>query len=118
MLARQALEGRDPGLVLLYRVDRLSVLVEGVRLVLVYPDPDQGAGHVAAKCQAVQRLAGEILLKDLGLENDAVGSVLCHGRRTFECPTQRSNQFNPTVRPLGPTPSFQAPQMQRAKTGF
>lgn len=57
--------------------------------------------------QAVQRLAGEILLNDLALEGDAVGAVgtmLCHGRRSFECPTHRSNHFNQLVRPQGPTP--------------
>ena len=34
---------------------------------------------------------------DLALERDAVGAVgavLCHGRRSFECPAHRSNHFN------------------------
>ena len=57
-----------------------------------------------AACQAVERLASQILLNDLALERDAVGAVLCHGRRSFECPTHRSNHFNPIVRPQGPTP--------------
>ena len=54
--------------------------------------------------QAVEGLADEIFLNDLALERDAVGAVLCHGRRSFECPAHRSNHFNPTVRPQGPTP--------------
>ena len=48
----------------------------GTRLVLVDPDSDQGAGKVVATCQTVEGLAGEILLNDLALEGDAVGSVL------------------------------------------
>ena len=80
LLAGQAFEGRDPGLVFLDRVSRLGVLVEGAGLVLVHPDPDQGAREVVAARQAMERLAGEILLNDLALEGDTVGAVLCHGR--------------------------------------
>ena len=65
MLADQAFEGRDPGLVLLDRAGRLGVLVEGAGLVLVDPDPDQGAGELVAARQAVERLAGKVLLNDL-----------------------------------------------------
>ena len=61
-------------------------------------------GDKLAARQAVERLAGEILLNDLALEGDAVGAVSCHGRRSFECPANRSNHFNPPVRPQGPTP--------------
>ena len=92
----------------LERAGRPGVLVEGAGLVLVHPDSDQGAGQVVPTGQTVERLAGEILLNDLALEGDAVGSVgsvLGHGRRSFECPTHRSNQFNPPVRLKAPTPS-------------
>jgi len=57
--------------------------------------------------QAMERLAGEILLNDLALEGDAVsavGSVLCHERRSFECPAHRSNHFKPPVPSQGPSP--------------
>jgi hypothetical protein len=48
-------------------------------LVLLDPDPDQVAREVVAFGQTMQRLATEVLLNDLTLELDAVGSVLCHG---------------------------------------
>ena len=64
-------------------------------VALGQPDGAHRPGKVVAACQAVERLASEILLNNLALESDAVGSVLCHGRRSFECPTHRSNHFNP-----------------------
>ena len=67
LLADQAFEGRDPGLVFLGRVRRLGVLVEGVGLLFVHPDPNQRAGQVVAASQALERLGGETLLNDLAL---------------------------------------------------
>ncbi|MER9191415.1 hypothetical protein [Mesorhizobium australicum] len=39
---------------------------------------------------ALQGLAAEILLRNLPLEHDAVGSVLCHGHSSSESPAARS----------------------------
>ena len=75
------------------RAGRLGVLVEGAGLVLVDPDPDQGAGELVAARQAVKRLTSQILLNNLALEVDAVGAVLCHRRRSFECPTPPVKSF-------------------------
>ena len=36
-------------------------------------------------------VGGELFVNDPGLEGDVVGSVFCHGHRSFECPTHRSN---------------------------
>ena len=57
LLADQALESRDPGLVFLDRAGRLGVLVEGAGLIFVHPNPDQGAGEVVPTGQTVERLA-------------------------------------------------------------
>jgi hypothetical protein len=52
----------------------------------------------------MQGLAAEILLRNLPLELDAVGSVLCHGPSSSESPAARSITENHPVRPEGPTP--------------
>ena len=51
-----------------------------------------------------QGLAPEILLADLSLEFDAVGSMLCHGPSSSESPAARSITESRLVRPEGPTP--------------
>ena len=56
LFADQPLEGRDPGLVLLDRRGRSRIFVEGARLILLHPDPDQVAREVVAMGETVQRL--------------------------------------------------------------
>jgi hypothetical protein len=42
--------------------------------------------EVVALGEAVQRLAGDVILRDLPLELDAVGTVLGHGLSSSESP--------------------------------
>jgi hypothetical protein len=46
---------------------------------------------VVTLCKAVQRLAGNELLRDLAFEIDAVTAVLCHGLSLFENPASLVN---------------------------
>ncbi|MBM9595936.1 hypothetical protein [Roseitranquillus sediminis] len=91
------------------RVCLMSVIIERTCLVLVdapnvYVRPDQVPGDIVTLRQPVQGLAGQALLRDLPLELDAVGSVLCHGFRPSKARRTRSILSAPTVRPQGPTP--------------
>lgn len=52
----------------------------------------------------MKRLTREVLLDDLPLELEAVGSVLSRHRLFSESPTPGSNNLIPRVRPKGPTP--------------
>nr|WP_315986545.1 hypothetical protein [Microvirga sp. Mcv34] len=67
LLADQPLEGGNPRLVLLEQCGRGRVLIEGTGLVLPDPDPDQLARQVVAPGQAVQGLAGEVVLPPPGV---------------------------------------------------
>jgi hypothetical protein len=69
----------------------------------VDPDADQVAGDVVAFRQPVQRLAGQIFLRDLTLKLNAVCTVSCHGS-LFENPTRLVNPSCRSVHPQGRTP--------------
>ena len=59
--------------------------------------------------RTTELLAGERILNGLALEGGAAGSVLCHGRRSFEFLAHRSVTFDPQVRLQGLfPPGFQA----------
>jgi NADPH:quinone reductase-like Zn-dependent oxidoreductase len=104
LLPDQPFEGGDPRLVLLKKVGRSGVLVEGAGLVSFDPDADQVARDIVAFFQTVERFASQILLRDLTLKFDAVGSILGHELSSFESPACWSNVKSSPVRPEGPTP--------------
>jgi hypothetical protein len=62
LLADEAFQGRDPGLVLLEQVGGLNFVVESASLVLLNPYADQVSADIVALRQAMERLAGEKLL--------------------------------------------------------
>lgn len=104
LLADQSLNSGNARFIGLEEIGRRDILVERTRLILLDPDPDQIAGNIVALRQAVQRLAAKILLADLLLEFDAVGSVSCDGPSSSESPAARSITESRLVRPEGPTP--------------
>ena len=83
----------------------MGIVVEGPRFVLLDPDTDQLAGNVMALREPMKRLTPEVLLDDLPLELEAVGSVLSRHRLFSRSPTPGSNNLIPRVRPKGPTPA-------------
>lgn len=82
----QALERRDPRLVLAQELGRRHVLVESARLRLLDPDPDQVARQVMASAERVKRFPGVVVGNDLTLEVDAVAAVSGHELSSSECP--------------------------------
>src|SRR3954468_9406948 len=62
--------------------------------------------------EAVEGLAGDIVLHDLTLELDAVCAMSNHGLPSFESPTTRSMPFHKSVRLQGRTPKT-APILER-----
>ena len=57
----------------------VRIFIKSAFFVFTNPDPDQLALNVVALGQSVQRLAGEIFLRDLPLKLDAVSAISCHG---------------------------------------
>jgi hypothetical protein len=104
LLADQPFEGSDPRFVLLKKVGRGSVLIEGAGLVSFDPDTDQIAREIVALLQTVERFASQKLLRDLALKFDAVRAIPDHELSSFESPACRSNVKSAHVRPQGPTP--------------
>ena len=117
MLPDQPFEGGDPRLVLLKKVGRSGVFVEGAGLVPFDPDADQVARDIMALFQTVKRLASQIFLRDLTLKFDAVGSTLGDELSSFESPACRSNVKSYPVRPR-PGHSKQQTSDRPAKTVF
>ena len=77
----------------------MGIVVEGPRFVLLDPDTDQLAGNVMALREPMKRLTPEVLLDDLPLELEAVGSVLSRHRLFSKSPTpgvKQSHSAGPT----------------------
>src|SRR6516162_769821 len=87
----------------------MGIALELPGLQLSYPDADQIARQVVLFRQSMQGLAGQIRLRHLALELDAVGTMLRHGfhppkaRSTWSIPPGRSvhSQGRTPISPLG-----------------
>lgn len=78
-------------LVFLHPVRSLGVLIEGAGLVFLHPQTDQVARQVVPLSKAMQRLAGDELLRDLTFERDAVRSMRVMGSHPLKArPTVNS----------------------------
>ena len=77
--ADKPFERGDPCLIGLDRVGGGCIVVERASLVFLHPDAQEVARGVMALGQAEQRLARRVLLYDLALECDAVGTMSVHG---------------------------------------
>ena len=95
------LKRRNLGFVFLDQIGGLSVVIEPAFLISADPDADQVARDVMLLRKAVQRLAGNELLRDLAFELNAVSAVLCHGLSLCENPASLVSPLNPTRPPSG-----------------
>ena len=102
MLADEPLEGRNPRLVLFDQISGDCVLVQRAGLEPLNPDADQISRQIMSFRQAVERLAGDKLLRDLALELEAMGAVVGHGLLSFESPATRSIVKLDLSGPTGP----------------
>jgi hypothetical protein len=105
LLADQPIKRSDPGFILLEKVGGGGVFVNGADLVSLNPETDQVPRDVTARRQAMERVAGAKLLRDLAFEFDAVRAVLGHGLPSFESPTWGSIRQCRPVRHEKPTPN-------------
>ena len=100
----QTLQSGDAHLILLQELSGLHILVEGARLVLGDPDPDQVARKVVAQGKSAQRLSREIRLNDLPLEGHAVRPMPSHDFHPPEAQRSGSILSLKTVHSQGRTP--------------
>ena len=103
MSADEPFKGCNPGYVFLHRVGSRRLPIECIGFVFLHSD-ESDPGEAVALGEAVQRLAGDELLRDLRLESNAVRSVSCHGFHPLKARQLRSITLTQCVHPEGPTP--------------
>ena len=78
----------------------VNVIVERTFLTLAHPNPDQVARHIVTRCQTMQRLASDKLLRDLPFEFHTVNAMFCHGLH-FRKPGKPGQFIKPICPPSG-----------------
>jgi hypothetical protein len=104
LLADETLQRGDPGLVGLNRIGGDSIVLERASVVLLDSDADQIAQDAMSLRQAMQRLAGKMLLHHKALELGAVGVVSGLGFHPSEKPVLWSIPSRRAVRSKRRTP--------------
>lgn len=113
----EPLQRGDPGCVDLDRVRCDGFVVKRSGLELLDPDTDQIARQLMSIGQAVERLAGKILLHDLTIELDSACAMSNHGLPSFETPAARSMPCNRSFNTQGRAPRFFEPSGPYANRG-